>query len=84
MAAPAVFCHRVARMGNTGSRQRRESSLMSGEFILPLVAGLAVAIAVAGCVTMTSPVPAGKDTYMRGLGAGGGFSSDADLLARTV
>ncbi len=57
---------------------------MSGGFVLPLVAGLAITIVGAGCVTMTSPVPAGKDTYMMGLGAGSGFSSDADLLARTV
>jgi hypothetical protein len=41
-------------------------------------------LALAGCVTVTSPVLAGKDTYMMGLGARGGFSSDADLLARTI
>jgi hypothetical protein len=49
--------------------------------------GLVVLIAMAllsGCVTMTSPVLAGKDTYMIGIGARGGFSSDADLMAQTI
>jgi hypothetical protein len=39
---------------------------------------------LAGCVNVTSPVLAGKDTYMIGLGARGGFSSDADLMAQTL
>jgi hypothetical protein len=37
-----------------------------------------------GCVTMTDPVSVGKDTYMIGLGARGGFSSDAELMAQTI
>jgi hypothetical protein len=45
--------------------------------------GVVSILLLAGCVTMTSPVPAGKDTYMMGLGARG-FSSDADLLAQTI
>lgn len=36
------------------------------------------------CVSMTEPVQVGKDTYMMGLNARGGFSSDAELLARTI
>lgn len=43
--------------------------------------GVVSTLLLAGCVTITSPVPAGKDTYMMGLGARG-FSSDADLLAQ--
>lgn len=39
---------------------------------------------LAGCVTVTPPVLAGKDTYMMGLGARGGFSNDAELLAQTI
>jgi hypothetical protein len=39
---------------------------------------------LAGCASVTSPVLAGKDTYMIGLGARGGFSSDAELLAQTI
>lgn len=45
--------------------------------------GVVSTLLLAGCVTITSPVPAGKDTYMMGLGARG-FSSDADLLAQTI
>tara|TARA_R110000868_G_scaffold11116_1_gene54442 strand:+ start:358 stop:582 length:225 start_codon:yes stop_codon:yes gene_type:complete len=33
---------------------------------------------------MTEPVSTGKDTYMIGLGARGGFYSDAELLARSI
>ena len=33
---------------------------------------------------VTEPVPAGKDTYMIGLGARGGLSNDAELLAQTI
>ena len=46
--------------------------------------GVVSTLLLAGCVTITSPAPAGKDTYMMGLSASGSFSSDADLLARTV
>jgi hypothetical protein len=48
------------------------------------VAAAVCAILVAGCVTMPAPVLIGPDTYMLGLGARGGFSSDADLLALTM
>jgi hypothetical protein len=40
--------------------------------------------ALVGCVTMTDPVQVGPDTYMIGLGARGGFSSDAELLSQTI
>jgi len=33
---------------------------------------------------MTDPVVMGKDTYMIGLGARGGFSNDSELLAQTI
>lgn len=45
---------------------------------------LAAALALTGCVTMTEPVPMGQDTFMLGLGARGGFSSDAELLSQSV
>lgn len=41
-------------------------------------------LALSGCVSMTDPVPVGKDTYMIGLGARGGFSNDAELMAQTI
>jgi hypothetical protein len=48
------------------------------------LAGVVGTLLLAGCVSVTSPVLAGKDTYMMGLGARGGFSSDAELLAQTI
>jgi hypothetical protein len=48
---------------------------------------LAVGVAtlcLSGCMQVTAPVSVGKDTYMMGLGARGGFSSDAELLAKTI
>jgi hypothetical protein len=50
------------------------------------IATLAIAAlaALTGCVTLTDPVPAGPDTYMIGLGARGGFTNDAELLAQTI
>ena len=45
---------------------------------------IAEALLLAGCVTMTAPVQVGKDTYMIGVGARGGFSSDAELLAKSI
>lgn len=33
---------------------------------------------------MTEPVPVGKDTYMIGLGARGGFSTDAELMSQSI
>ncbi len=42
------------------------------------------ALALSGCVTVTEPVPVGPDAYMIGLGARGGFTSDAALLAQSV
>jgi hypothetical protein len=50
----------------------------------PVLIGIVGTLLLTGCVTVTSPVLAGKDTYMIGLGARGGFSSDADLLAQTI
>ena len=41
-------------------------------------------LALSGCVSVTQPVSVGPDTYMMGLGAHGGFSSDAELLAQTM
>ena len=51
-----------------------------------LLATLAVATALAlsGCTTMTDPVPVGSDTYMMGLSARGGLTSDIELLAQTM
>ncbi|HVP83207.1 MAG TPA: hypothetical protein VMS78_00670 [Rhizomicrobium sp.] len=45
---------------------------------------IAAIISLSGCVTVTAPVSVGKDTYMIGLGAHGGFSSDAELMAKTL
>jgi hypothetical protein len=36
------------------------------------------------CISMTDPVEVGQDTYMMGLGARGGLSSDAELLSQTI
>lgn len=44
---------------------------------------IAVAL-LASCVSMTEPVKVGKDTYMIGLNARGGFSSDWELLAQSI
>ena len=43
-----------------------------------------VALAAAGCVSVTAPVPTGPDSYMIGLGARGGFQTDADLMSQTL
>ena len=51
---------------------------------LSLVGLAALLLSVAGCVTITDPVPVGRDTYMMGLGARGGLTNDADLLAQTM
>ena len=45
---------------------------------------VAAALALAGCVTMTDPVQVGTDTYMVGLSARGGLTSDTELLAQTM
>jgi len=45
---------------------------------------IAASVLLVGCVTVTDPVPVGKDTYMIGLGAHGGFSSDAELLSQSI
>ena len=50
---------------------------------MPRIAIL-TALFLAGCVSMTAPVSVGKDTYMMGLGAHGGFESDAELMAKTL
>jgi hypothetical protein len=57
---------------------------MLRELMATKLALLTIAAALAGCVTVTDPVPVGKDNYMIGLGARGGFSSDAELLAQTI
>ena len=49
-------------------------------FLVVIVAS----VSLAACVSVTSPVVAGKDTYMIGLGARGGFSNDAELLSQTI
>ena len=51
-------------------------------WFLPLA--MAVALALSGCTTMTDPVPVGTDTYMMGLSARGGLTSDTELLAQTM
>ncbi len=42
------------------------------------------AFLLASCVSVTEPVSVGKDTYMMGLGAHGGFQTDAELMATTL
>jgi hypothetical protein len=44
----------------------------------------AVAVIQTACVSITDPVPMGKDTYMIALSAHGGLSSNAELLAATI
>ena len=39
---------------------------------------------LAGCVAITEPVIVGRDTYMIGLGARGGLTTDAELLTQTM
>ncbi len=39
---------------------------------------------LSGCVSVTEPVSVGKDTYMIGLGARGGLSTDAELMSKTL
>lgn len=57
----------------------------SGLRILPRCAGLTLAGSlVAGCVTVTEPVQVGENEYMIGLGARGGFETDAELLAKSI
>ncbi len=50
----------------------------------PRLSALLVACLLAGCVTITDPVPINKDTYMIALGARGGFSTNAELLAESI
>jgi len=45
---------------------------------------IAAVISLSGCVSVTEPVSVGKDTYMIGLGARGGFSTDAELMSKTL
>jgi hypothetical protein len=63
--------------------------MLGGKSRLPVVikitrTAIIGAVLLTGCVTMTDPVMVGKDTYMIGLGARGGFSNDSDLLAQTI
>jgi hypothetical protein len=48
------------------------------------IVGAVAVLALGGCVTMTEPVQVGPDTYMIGLGARGGLSSDAELLSQSI
>ncbi len=45
---------------------------------------VAAALSLSGCVSVTSPVPTGPDSWMIGLGARGGLQSDAELLRQSV
>ena len=45
---------------------------------------LACVLCLSGCVTTTEPVSVGRDAYMIGMGARGGMTSDAELLAQTM
>jgi hypothetical protein len=68
----------LCAIGNVGQTWVLEIAMRNIGLVIVLV-GL-----LGGCVTVTSPVLAGKDTYMIGIGARGGFSSDADLMAQTI
>ena len=46
-----------------------------------LILGLA---ALAGCSTVSEVVPTGKDTYMVGSNAHGGFTSDAEVAGLAI
>ena len=45
---------------------------------------IASILALPACVTITEPVMVGTDTYMIGLGARGGFTTDSELLSQTI
>jgi putative hemolysin len=45
---------------------------------------LAVVVALAGCSTVSPVVPTGRDTYMVGSNARGGFTSDAEVKALAI
>jgi hypothetical protein len=55
-----------------------------GEGAMRILAVAVASAALVGCVTMTDPVQVGPDTYMIGLGARGGFSSDAELMSQSI
>ena len=50
---------------------------------MKLIALLALVI-LGGCVSMTQPAPLGEGRYMITLNARGGFTSDGELLSRSV
>jgi predicted small secreted protein len=53
--------------------------------IQPTLMVLMVATTLAGCVTMSEPVPVGRDTYMMSIGARGGLSgSNSELVVQAV
>ncbi len=41
-------------------------------------------LALAGCTTVSDVVPTGKDTYMVGSTARGGFTGDAEVKAQAI
>jgi hypothetical protein len=51
---------------------------------LKLLVVLTAALTCVGCSTVSEVVPTGKDTYMVGSNARGGFTSDADVKALAI
>jgi len=49
-----------------------------------LIILLAIAAVLSGCVSITQPVAMGEGRYMITLNARGGFTSDGELLSRTI
>lgn len=49
-----------------------------------LIAAAGLAALLTGCSTVSEVVPTGKDTYMVGSSARGGFTSDAEVKALAV
>jgi ATP-dependent protease HslVU (ClpYQ) peptidase subunit len=52
--------------------------------VIMRAAFIATIAVLSGCTTVTEPVAVGKDTYMIGLGARGGFSTDAELMSQSI
>jgi hypothetical protein len=48
-----------------------------------LVAGICLAL-LTGCVSISDPVPVGRDTYMIAIGARGGMMGNSELVLQAV
>lgn len=71
---------RFQRPASAGRNRTRGEDMRKSKTISVLV----VALALAGCVTQTSPIALGQDRYMLGVNARGGFSSNSQLLADSI